>query len=1064
MKQILSNFFLIICIVSTSSMAFSQKFQGNYDVLLKSGRITFTDNIEDFINQSNLTTFEQKESHFYRFIQFNDIPTETQLDQIANSGLRLLEYIPHKTYIAAIPTNMNFQLLKTLNVRAVRKIETNIKLDQYLQNQDYSTAQVDDNEIFLTVRLYEPKNRKALLSALLGLHAKVVNIHYRNHLIKIKIRKKDEAIKAIANLPFVSYVEIVSPSSEPDDINGRSLQKSNMLNETAANGVKYNGEGIKVLVRDDGPVGPHIDFQGRLEMVGNVQPTGTAEHADGVAGVFAGAGNLDPFVEAGATGSYIYVTNQEKFFQDTTYGLHLYHNVKVTNTSYSYSNSCNDGYTTTTQTVDNQIWNSKTLMHIFSAGNRNNNTCGSNAYGAGDQWGNITGGHKIGKNAITTANLNGIGLIQSSSSRGPASDGRIKPDMSAYGQGQISTDPNNTYKSFGGTSAAAPSGAGTFAMLLHAYKDMNAGQEAESGLIKAAVMNTARDLGNAGADFKYGWGLYNGGRAYNLLKDNRYTTGSVTQGTTTNHSFTIPANVKEARVMVYWMEPEGSTVSAIALVNDLDMTVTDGTNTTQPLVLNSAPNATTLDNPAAPGIDNLNNVEQVRLTNPAAGTYTVNVAGSVAPFGAVQYYVLYEYLTEEIKVTYPNGGEGLDPNTVARIHWDAHSNNGTFALHYSTNSGTSWNLITSSVPSSSRLYNWNVPNSVTDNAMIRVTRGSFADQSDTTFSIIGTPTGIVVDTVCANSMTVSWNAVPNATSYDVMVLGDKYMDSIATSTTTTSSFLSLTSNPNDSYWISVRARINDGVGTRANAVYYPGGLLNCVPNDELSLLLISPSGFSTSCIADSSVIVEVSNHGLNAQTNISVSYQLDNNAIVTETITSPLAVGQSINYTFNTLLPITTGIQYDLKTWVNLPTDPLSYNDTSSATLEFFSAFSAPYTDDFETYNTCGTSQNCGLEICPLGNGWVNNENGLVDNIDWRVDAGGTPSGGTGPTVDHSTGTSSGNYLYLEASNGCSGQIAELVTPCIDLTAVSFPVFSLWYHMEGTSVGELHVDILSKCS
>ena len=42
-----------------------------------------------------------------------------------------------------------------------------------------------------------------------------------------------------------------------------------------------------------------------------------------------------------------------------------------------------------------------------------------------------------------------------------------------------------------------------------------------------------------------------------------------------------------------------------------------------------------------------------------------------------------------------------------------------------------------------------------------------------------------------------------------------------------------------------------------------------------------------------------------------------------------------------------------------------------------------------------------------------------------------------------------------------SGQTAELVSPCIDLTGINIPIFSMWYHMEGTSVGELHVDILS---
>ena len=113
-----------------------------------------------------------------------------------------------------------------------------------------------------------------------------------------------------------------------------------------------------------------------------------------------------------------------------------------------------------------------------------------------------------------------------------------------------------------------------------------------------------------------------------------------------------------------------------------------------------------------------------------------------------------------------------------------------------------------------------------------------------------------------------------------MALGDKYMDSVATSTTTTGIFLPVGYDPNDSHWISVRARINDGIGTRAIAVYYAGGLLNCPLDDELSLLLTSPNAPFPGCtIVDSTVVVKVFNNALNTQTNISVSYQLGNNPI-----------------------------------------------------------------------------------------------------------------------------------------------------------------------------------------
>ena len=70
---------------------------------------------------------------------------------------------------------------------------------------------------------------------------------------------------------------------------------------------------------------------------------------------------------------------------------------------------------------------------------------------------------KQAKNVIATANLNYNGTLVSSSSRGPASDGRIKPDIAAHGNGQISTDPNNIYNAGSGTSAAAPGISGVLA-------------------------------------------------------------------------------------------------------------------------------------------------------------------------------------------------------------------------------------------------------------------------------------------------------------------------------------------------------------------------------------------------------------------------------------------------------------------------------------------------------------------------------------------------------------------------------------------------------------------------
>lgn len=1047
MKQMFYKLLILLCIISTSTASFSQNRIISDEILFKTGVKSLPTNIDGFIENPNIGADEANDDYIYRLVQFHNMPNLKEQQSFFASGIKFVEYIPNKAYLVAIPRNFNFSLLKSFNVRAITKMAKEDKMNEYLRNEVYPDWSVEGEEIKLYVKLNGNIGRSNVLSAFLAKGAKVMDYYYRNNLVFIKTTKSAAAIDKIANIPFVNYVETIAPPGEREDTDGNSLNRSNFLK---GNGLNYDGSGISIQTRDDGPVGPHIDFQGRIQMV---NATSTGSHGDGVAGIFAGAGNLDPSQNGGATGAFMYVTDYEASFQDTTYGLHLYHDMNVTNSSYS--NGCNSGYTSITQTVDNQIYTSPTLMHVFSAGNSNSTDCG---YGAGNQWGNITGGHKVGKNVIATANLNGVGVLANSSSRGPAEDGRLKPDLAAHGNGQGSTDENNTYQAFSGTSAAAPSVAGVITQLMHAYKDMNAGQEPESALIKAAAMNTARDLGNAGPDYNFGWGLIDGRRAYNLLQENRYLTGTVSQGNNSGHSIMIPANVVEARIMVYWMDPQGSLTAAKALVNDLDMTVTDASGAvTQPLVLNPAPNATTLNAVAVPGIDNLNNVEQVRLMNPTAGNYIVNVAGTVVPTGTRDYYVLYEFVMDDIVITYPNGGEGIDPSQISRIHWDAYGSSGSFTIEYSIDNGVNWSIATIAT-SGSRLYNWNVPAVVSDQALIRITRGAISDVSDAPFTIVGTPSGISIDTVCVNGVTVSWNAVPNATSYDVMFLGNKYMDSVMT---TTSLSATVPGNPYDDYWVSVRARYNNGVGTRANAIFYGSGLKNCVVSDDLEIVIVSPAGVGSACTSDSFVVVQITNLGTNDATSGSISYQLNGGAVATQSLSATIPSGQSIIDTFTTLASFSSGMAHNLKTWVDFGGDLISSNDTATAQFQIFSVITLPHVEDFESYSNCGTNNDCGGTVCPIGNGWINIDNGNGDDIDWRIDDNGTASADTGPSVDFVPGSTSGNYLYLEASGGCTGQVAELVSPCIDLSSATNPLFEMGYHLYGGDMGSLHFDVYS---
>ncbi|HUU83549.1 MAG TPA: hypothetical protein VM243_08600 [Phycisphaerae bacterium] len=88
---------------------------------------------------------------------------------------------------------------------------------------------------------------------------------------------------------------------------------------------------------------------------------------------------------------------------------------------------------------------------------------------------------------------------------------------------------------------------------------------------------------------------------------------------------------------------------------------------------------------------------------------------------------------------------------------------------------------------------------------------------------------------------------------------------------------------------------------------------------------------------------------------------------------------------------------------------------------------------------------------------WQNVEG---DDFDWDRNQGGTPSDNTGPDVDHTLGTDQGYYMYTESSGDNSpDKTAILVGPCFDLSTLSAPQMSFWYHMAGDSMGWLYLEV-----
>lgn len=939
MKKHLSTCFFLL---ATCLPAFAQN---TFPVRFAHGTEFFPANFDNARQAPNVGADELANGLYARYIQLEKIMNSEERTAFEATGVRVIGYVQFGAYLVLLPQGFDFQKIKAYAPRSVLPVKPEWKMARSLREQPYGAWAVRGDYIDINLQIY-PSLRIAEGAALCRQHGlEVLKEGTQNGFLQLRIHQ--DRVGEVAALPFVQYLELVSPPSEREDTKGRSLHRANMVDSDAPMGKKYNGDGVTTLVRDDGPVGPHVDFRGRLDNLAT-QPAGfDVHHADWVAGCIGAAGNIDPTAKGMASGAFVYVTAYQSSFQDPITSSLQDKGITIANTSYS--DGCNVGYTLSSQTVDKQLFENPILTHVFSAGNSNETDCG---YGAGNQWGNITGGHKMAKNALMVANVSSDGTIHNRSSRGPAYDGRLKPDISAFGVDAYMTQPDNTYSLNTGTSFSAPNVAGCLAQLTQAFKTIEGVDNAPATLLKATVLNTATDLGNVGPDFKFGWGNLNAWRALRLLEQNHWLEGSTDQNGNVAHALQIPPGVREAKIMLVWAEPASAENAAKALLNDLDLRVDANAGPVYlPWILDPTPAPIVLDSPAGKGRDSLNNVEQVLIVNPSAGPYTIYVKGTEVPLGPQHYYIAWDFVFDEIKVTYPNGGEGFVPGEVERIHWDAHGNTGTFALRYSTDGGNSFQPM-AAVGGDRRMYDWTVPNTVSGKVYVEVQRGTTRDTSDFSASIVGVPKNILVTKVCPDSMWVGWDEVLDTLSYEVYLLGNKYMEVVGASNTNSLAFP--IQSAGDEQWVSVRSTHADGTaGRRAIAVSWPGELFHCTQQFDLAVReMLSPLGdVVVSCSpSEVTVAIRVRNEGLDAATvGATAFYQANNNPPVSEALPG-IAAGGSLDFTFQTPLTLDFNGPVTLKSWVVFPGDMVDFNDTISRS---FSVGVVPtnqfFVENFET-------------------------------------------------------------------------------------------------------------------
>ena len=204
---------ITICLL----VSFSSLAQGDsrYNLLLKTGTITPPQNITtEKLNQFNRNAARTEEKTF-AIIQFEQLPTENEKQQLKQFGIELLDYVPNNAYTVTITGLLNESVLLQTKARSIVELTASQKMHGSVSSGLFPAWAVKTpGTVDVWVSFPKTFSFEAVRRELLAKNIDIISDLHKGYNI-LSLRIAAQRVFELASFPFIEYVQPAPGEDKP---------------------------------------------------------------------------------------------------------------------------------------------------------------------------------------------------------------------------------------------------------------------------------------------------------------------------------------------------------------------------------------------------------------------------------------------------------------------------------------------------------------------------------------------------------------------------------------------------------------------------------------------------------------------------------------------------------------------------------------------------------------------------------------------------------------------------------------------------------------------------------